>query len=316
MDHLLRSIADQHGIFLRRDALAVGYTDRGLARAIRRKVIHRLRHGAYVSVDHWADLDADGRHLVRAMAVRRTARTGVVFSHTTALIKMGAPVWDLPLDDVHVTRLDGAAGRREAGVAQHSGLILPGDVCELDGVAITSATRTAIDLTMVADVEHSLPAIDYLLHIGATRKAALVDRSRLCEMWPGTLATDLTIRLADGRSESVGESRSRYMIWLGGLPTPIPQYEILDERGLVVARVDLAWPEYGVFLEFDGRVKYEKFLKEDESVVDAVLREKRREEMICRLTGWRCIRIVWSDLYRPDATNAYIRSVLAGGPVH
>ena len=38
--------------------------------------------------------------------------------------------------------------------------------------------------------------------------------------------------------------------------------------------------------------------------------------MICRLTGWRCIRIVWADLYRPEETIAYIRGVLAGGPVH
>ena len=316
MDSLLRSIADQDGIFLRREALAVGYTDRALARAIRGRIIHRLRHGAYVFVDHWVELDESGRHLLRAMAVRRTARTDVVLSHTTALIKMGAPVWDLPLDDVHLTRRDRGAGRREAGVAQHSGQLLNGDVCEIDRVAITSATRTAIDLTMVADVEHCLPAIDYLLHIGATDKAALVRRAGLCEVWPRTLATDLTIRLADGRSESVGETRSRLMLWRGGLPAPEPQYDILDERGSVVARVDFAWPEYGVFLEFDGRAKYEKFLKEGEPVVAAVLREKKREEMICRLTGWRCIRIVWADLYRPDATNAYIRSVLAGGPVH
>ena len=51
-------------------------------------------------------------------------------------------------------------------------------------------------------------------------------------------------------------------------------------------------------------------------MVDAVLREKKREEWICRLTGWRCIRIVWADLYRPEQTVALIKSVLAGGPVH
>ena len=32
----------------------------------------------------------------------------------------------------------------------------------------------------------------------------------------------------------------------------------------MIHRVDLAWPEYGVFLEFDGRVKYEKYLREGE----------------------------------------------------
>jgi hypothetical protein len=316
MNHLLRSLTDRHGIFLRREALALGYTDRALSRAVRGRVIHRIRQGAYVFVDQWAELDQPQQHLLRAMAVLRTAGTKVALSHVTALIKMGAPVWDLPLDDVHLTRLDGKAGRREAGVAQHSGLLLPGDVCQIDGVAVTSATRTALDLTMIADVEHSMPPIEHLLHTKATDKRALQERARVRDVWPSTLTTDLTIRLADGRMESVGESRSKYMFWRGGIPMPEPQYDIVDERGHVVARVDFAWPEYGVFLEFDGRTKYELLRRDGESVLDVVLREKKREEMICRLTGWRCIRIVWADLHRPEATIARIRAVLAGAPVH
>ena len=78
-----------------------------------------------------------------------------------------------------------------------------------------------------------------------------------------------------------------------------PNYKIRDEYGNVLWRVDFAWPELGVFLEFDGKVKYTKFLKKDESVVDAVLAEKKREAQICGLTGWRCIRLTWADLARP-----------------
>ena len=106
------------------------------------------------------------------------------------------------------------------------------------------------------------------------------------------------------------------MFWRGGLPRPIAQYEVVDGHGRTVARVDFAWPEFGLFLEFDGKEKYTKYLKEGETAVDAVLREKKREELICGLTGWRCIRLTWGDLHRPNATVSYIRSVLAGGPVH
>ena len=38
--------------------------------------------------------------------------------------------------------------------------------------------------------------------------------------------------------------------------------------------------------------------------MDVVLREKKREALICRLTGWRCHRIVWADLYHPVETCA------------
>lgn len=90
-----------------------------------------------------------------------------------------------------------------------------------------------------------------------------------------------------------------------------PQYEVW-EAGWLIGRVDFAWPSHGVFLEFDGKEKYTKYLRQGESVVDAVLREKRREAEICRATGWRCVRIVWADLYRQRQTVAHIRSVLDG----
>ena len=63
-------------------------------------------------------------------------------------------------------------------------------------------------------------------------------------------------------------------------------------------------------MEFDGRVKYEALLRPGERASDVVFREKRREERICRLTGWRCIRIAWADLDRPASTATMIRDAL------
>ncbi len=84
----------------------------------------------------------------------------------------------------------------------------------------------------------------------------------------------------------------------------------MDADGRVVARVDFAWPELKVFLEFDGRIKYEKLLREGERPSDVVIREKQREELVCRLTGWRCIRVTWDDLASPGRLAAKIRAVL------
>ena len=64
-----------------------------------------------------------------------------------------------------------------------------------------------------------------------------------------------------------------------------------------------------MFLEFDGKVKYERLLEDGERASDVVVREKQREDMICRLTGWRCIRLVWADLYTPQQTAARIRAM-------
>jgi hypothetical protein len=78
----------------------------------------------------------------------------------------------------------------------------------------------------------------------------------------------------------------------------------------VVARLDFAWPDLGVWVEFDGRVKYERLRKEGERASDVVLRERDRERMISRLTGWRCVRIAWSDLADPARLAHSVRSEL------
>ena len=65
-----------------------------------------------------------------------------------------------------------------------------------------------------------------------------------------------------------------------------------------------------MFLEFDGRIKYQRLRREGESIEDVILREKRREELICAKTGWVCIRITWEDLARPTTTSRRIRALL------
>ncbi|MDF1606209.1 type IV toxin-antitoxin system AbiEi family antitoxin domain-containing protein [Nocardioides sp. YIM 152315] len=295
---------------LRKTLVAGGYDDRAIARLVADGVLVRVRRGAYVDRPVFARLDDAGRHGLRARAVFQQAKTRVVLSHVSGVPEYDAPTWGLDLDDVHVTRMDGRTGRHEAGVNQHCGTIQPGDVLERNGVAVMSPTRVALEVTTVADVESSLVVVNHLLHSGATTKEALSERYALMEHWPHTLHTDIVMRLSDPRIETVGESRSLYLFFQHGLPAPHPQYPIHDSSGREIARVDFAWPELGVFLEFDGKVKYERLLKPGQRASDVVVAEKERESLICRLTGWRCIRITWADLARPAATAALIRAFL------
>ena len=313
MDSRLQRLTQTYGVFLTREALAVGYDPKTIRSLVRRREWVHVRHGAYCTADLWHSLDARGRRSLVADAVYRSAKAHVVLSHTTAVDRMNVPVWDMP-DATHLTRTDGKAGRREAGVVQHRGEVVAEDLTILDGMWVTSGTRTALDCTMIGDTEHSLVIVNGLLHAGETSPELLQRRLDSMDHWPNSLHTELVLRLADARCESVGETRTFHLCWCQGLPMPEPQYKIRDRSGRVVARVDFAWPEYGVFLEFDGKVKYEALLKDNERASDVVLREKRREEMICGLTGWRCIRITWADLLNPARTAARIRAVLAGEP--
>jgi len=309
MDPALERICHDHGVFLRREAEELGYDDKTFARLVRLDVFHRVRHGAYTFGTIWDRLTANERYGLLCRAAYRQARTEVVLSHLSSANEWGCPLWDAATGEVHLTRLDGRTGRREAGVCQHRGVLRDGDVVMRNGVPVMNPTRTALELTTVTDVEHALVEVDHLLHCELTTPERLESRYQLMERWPDTLRTNLVLRLMDGRSESVGETRIRYLCWYMGLPAPIPNYPIRDRHGRVIHRVDLAWPELGLFLEFDGKAKYQRHLRPGESVTDAVLREKQREQLICELTGWRCIRVVWADLYRPRETAARIRAM-------
>lgn len=300
-------------VLLRAELLDAGLTDRELSRMVRVGELHRLRRGAFITGMQWEAAEASARHAMLARAVLKQARTDVVLGHVSALPEYAAPTWGLPLDVVHVIRKDKRAGRKERGVRQHQGVLLAGDVVMRNDVEVTSPDRTPLDITTVAGVEPSLVVMNHFLHTGLTTPERLRERYDTMRRDPFTLRTDIVLRLADARIESVGESRTVFLCWRNGVPAPVPQWLVYDERGRLVARLDFAWPELKVWLEFDGREKYLKYLKEGETVVDAVLREKERESTIAKLTGWRCIRITWADLQQPERTAARIIAFLRNG---
>jgi hypothetical protein len=302
-------------VALRRELIELGYNDRALARLVKSGALGKPRRGAYADGPVLAELDAVGRYAVRTRAVMKQANTEVVASHVTSAVEYDAPTWGLDLSVTHLTRTDGAAGRKEAGVQQHCGKIIDGDVVTRNGIQVMSATRTALEVTTVASVEAALGVVNHLLHHALTTKAELAARYKAegasMDHWPHSLRTELVLRLADPRIESLGESRSFSMFFRFSVPMPEPHWEIPNRHGVIVARVDFAWPKLKVFLEFDGKIKYQKLLKLGEDATDVVLRERKREQMICRLTGWRCIRITWADLENPEATVAMIMRELA-----
>ena len=297
-------------VFLRREALADGYSDRAIKRKLDSGEWQRVRAGAYVGGELWRDLGDEDRHRVRARAVLRTSHESTVLSHVSAALEHGAPVWGIDLSEVHVTRTDGRSRRREAGVVHHRGKLEADQVATLGDVRATTALRTVFEVTTVTDVESALVTVDGLLRLAKPDAEALDDLRRQVRHWPHSLSAEVVLRLADPRRESAAESRAAYLCWSQKLPRPEPQVPICDERGAEFARVDFAWPELGVFMEVDGRAKYLIHRREGESLEAYLMREKRREERICMLTGWVCIRLTWADLGTPRSTARRIRGVL------
>jgi hypothetical protein len=142
----------------------------------------------------------------------------------------------------------------------------------------------------------------------AALRAGLVDQDELIaaadrfKHWQGSPAARAATRFADGRSESVGESRLRVLMANEGLPAPTLQAEIRDSGGPLLGRVDFLLD--GVLIvEFDGAQKYSDDAKR------VIVAEKWREDRIREL-GYSFVRVGWADLAHPARTADRIRRAL------
>ncbi len=294
-------------IALRKELIALGYTDRSLARAVEQGALGKPRRGAYVDGPIWATLTKEERYAVRVRATLRQACADAVASHASSLLFLGALTWGVPMDVVHTTRKDGKAGRTEAGIKQHRGALVAGDLVRVGDVECTAPMRATLEVATLVGVEPALVVLNHFLRRGDFTAEDIRGRYEAgMERWPDSLSTDLVLRLGDPRIASVGESRTLFFLWRNHFPAPVPQLEVSDGP-LFLAFLDFAFPDLGIWIEFDGKEKYVKHLRKGESVADAVIREKQRESRIAELTGWRCIRITWSDLADPVSLARRIR---------
>lgn len=299
------------GVALRRDLLAAGYGADEVRLLLRRGTWVRVRHGAYAEAAVWHALDLVGKHLLRCRAVLASLHPSAALSHVSAAVALGLPVWGISLDEVHVTRPDGHA-RHEAGIVHHRGALPAEQVLTLNGLRVTRADRTVLDVARLGGFEPGVVTADAALHAGLVTPQQLLDLSLAQQDWPEARVVSRVVDFADARSETVGESRTRVLLHTQGLPAPSLQVEIWG-RGRLLGRVDFLLEEYRTVIEFDGRVKYRLPEGGDRRELEAVLwAEKRREDDI-RGEGYEFSRVVWVDLDHPASTGERLRATMARG---
>jgi hypothetical protein len=313
MDDYFSALEARQGFIARSDVLAVGDDDRFIRRRIRSGAWTRVRNGAYCTTTTWQQADPVERHVRRARAVAHAHRDAVALSHLTSLlVRPGIDVWDIDLGRVHVTRRDGRAGSVERDVVHHEGRVTDDDIEVVDGLLVVRETRSTVETLARIPLEQGVVLTDRVLHAGRVPEDGLHDLHLATRHHRGGRTVDMALRLADGRSESVGESRARYLYWSQGLPRPEVQYVVTDRDGRLVGIADLGWPDLGLLSEFDGRVKYGRLLKPGQEPGDAVFAEKLREDALRRATGFAVERITWADLSRPASTARRARERMSG----
>lgn len=285
--------------------------DRGIsAREVRRLseggALFRVRRGCYIRNSFWAALDQDGssRTRIDAYAHRTlTSSTGsYVFSHTSAARLHRLYLWQVD-DTIHITvPFLPSSGGHAGDVTAHTRALPAVDVVQLDGYRVTSLERTAVDSCLVLNYAQGLILMDHALRRGADRGELERQSARLRGV-PGVGNLRKVLAHCDARSESPGETLTRDLIRRLQLPVPVLQFEVRTRLGGF--RLDCAWPERRVALEFDGRRKYFDYAPTSE----AVFQERRREKALMEL-GWRVVRIEWRDLFREREFKARLLQAL------
>jgi hypothetical protein len=190
-------------------------------------------------------------------------------------------------------------------LATHSAGLPTGHLTACGDVPVTTVARTVVDLARSLPAVAALVTADDALHQRLVRRADLERVVADCPAWPGIRPAAGVIAFADGRSESPLESVCRLTFARHGLPPPLPQGLVVDERDGWWARVDFLWSALGTVVEADtGGWPAD---------LDALRQEKVRQERIEEL-GYAVVRVTWSQVSRqPAATVARIRRAFIRG---
>lgn len=287
--------SNNHGVFSRSDALDRGETDTSLRQARRSGALVRLRRGMYVASDRYDACDDSGKHLLHARAALAAQDGAVALTGASAAALHGFALYQEDLSVTHLMRLDGGASRRAAQASHHRmrPKVTEDEIGIFDGIAAVTPARAVWEVASTSSLESGVVTADSALRLDPGLSASLAELQERFSYVPGSRTARLAIRLADGRSESPGESVTRVQFYRYDIPMPTLQYSVYDRSGRLVGDSDFYWEDSRHLGEFDGFVKYQKLLRPGESPSKCVFREKKREDAM-RADFRGMSRFVWS----------------------
>ena len=273
--------------FPRREAVAAG--------ALSERQLRKFYTAVYPGV--YAPRGVELSTAQRARAAWLWSRRSGVLAGLSASVMLGSK-WIAPTAPSALVH----SNRRAPGLLTvRSETLLSGEIGRVNGMAVTTAARTAFALGRRLPASAAVQRLDALMNATGVQVAEV---ELVVDGHPGVRGLSTLRRvlpLVDAGAQSPYETLTRLILVRAGLPRPATQVPVADEHGFVVAYVDLGWAELRVAVEFDGAQHW----------TDP--RQRRRDiERLADLEalGWVVIRVT-SDMVRMPATLvARVRAAL------
>ncbi|MEX5301299.1 type IV toxin-antitoxin system AbiEi family antitoxin domain-containing protein [Kocuria sabuli] len=291
------------------ELLDSGTSSREIHRLVRSGRLVRVHPGYFTDAAPYRELRPEERMLLRYEAFCRAASVPPVLCLASAALVLDLRLRRVPTRIHTISAPEHGTHNGYAGVVRHQAILPESDVTQVEGIKLTSGERTLLDCARYLPFVDAVVLADQAHRFGLSR-ARLEGRLTEWRGQRGVRRARAVLRAMDTRSESVGETLARLMLAESGLPTPELQWVVRGRTGSY--RVDFAWPECMLVLEFDGEVKYA-----DPGTIATVIRAERRREVEIQEQGWTVLRIGWDDVVRtPHDTVARIEAAMrqaAGG---
>lgn len=283
-----------------------GLNSRAIKVLLKHKKLVRLRYGCYIRGELWDKQSATirSKQLIHAHAhgTLTTSSGDYVYSHTSAARLHGLFLWNVD-DVIHILlRVRPSTERLGAGVCGHTTPYTDADIVTIGNLRVTSLERTVVDCAMMLTYQQALVLMDHALRLGADL-ALMDDMAKALPGRRGIRNLRQALINADPRSESAGETLTRELLARLNLPMPEPQVEVNSRAGRY--RLDFAWKDQKVALEFDGKVKYFEY----KPTAEVLYQERQRENALTE-DGWKFVRVKWQDLFREQEFKARILTAL------
>ena len=254
------------------------------------EVFSRVGEAAGFEPPTWLD------HLRAAVRIRLAGRA--VASHRAAARLHG--FWDG--SELDVTVRYPHQGSCQGVLVHRSRDVVAGVVTSIDGIPVTTASRTICDLGLVVPPWDVRRALEHALATGVvTRQQVEAVRWGVSEHGrTGVSAVDealLAIPQNATAAESGPEVRLLSLLQQAGLEAPVPQHRVrVDGRRY---RLDLAYPDAKLAIEYDGESFHSTPMQKAS--------DRTRQERLER-AGWRVLRFTRHDLYSPT-DGAIVRQI-------